>query len=57
MNDPKFIAASAASYLTDSSLVLGYEKDGEARAYPVSMIWYHHIVNDTVGNTPLLVTY
>ena len=57
MNDPKFIGADQASYLSDSSLVLGYEGNGEARAYPISMMWFHHIVNDTVGGSPVLVTY
>ena len=29
----------------------------EARAYPIQLIGYHHQVRDTVGNTPLMVTY
>ena len=57
MDDPKFISANHATYLDDSSLVLGYLGHGEARAYPISMMWFHHIVNDTVGGSPLLVTY
>ena len=40
-----------------NDLVLGIESDGEARAYPVSMIFYHHIVNDTIGGRPILITY
>ncbi len=57
MDDPKFVSASQANYLSDNSLVLGYEGNGEARAYPVSMMWFHHIVNDTVGGSPVLITY
>ena len=40
-----------------SRLVVGIEVDGEARAYPVQFIGYHHQVRDTVGGRPVLVTY
>jgi hypothetical protein len=38
-------------------LVVGVELNGEARAYPVEYIGYHHQVRDTVGGTPVLVSY
>jgi len=38
-------------------LVVGIEIDGEARAYPVQFIGYHHQVRDTVSGTPVLVTF
>jgi hypothetical protein len=38
-------------------LVVGIEIDGEARAYPVQFIGYHHQVRDTVRGTPVLVTF
>ncbi|HTI89919.1 MAG TPA: DUF3179 domain-containing (seleno)protein, partial [Puia sp.] len=31
--------------------------NGEARAYPIQVIGYHHQVRDTVGNTPVMITY
>ena len=43
--------------ITDASYVLGIANNGEARAYPLDMMWYHHIANDTVGGEPWLVTY
>lgn len=57
LDDPAFIPASAAAFLGDDELVLGYAQGGEARAYPVSMMFWHHIINDTVQGQPLLVTY
>lgn len=36
--------------------VIGLERDGEARAYPISVLWFHEIVNEEFGE-PLLVTY
>ncbi len=57
LDDPTFLAADETEYFGDQELVLGVEFAGEVRAYPVRMLRYHHIVNDTVGGEPLLVTY
>lgn len=40
-----------------SILVLGVEKDGEAKAYPVRFLAYHHQVQDSLGGKPIIVTY
>jgi len=42
--------------LVDESLVIGVERDGMARAYPLKMLNLHEVVNDDLGG-PLLVTY
>lgn len=39
------------------NLVIGIENNGEARAYPLNFIGYHHKVQDSVGGKPVLVTY
>ena len=57
LNDPVFLAADEADYLGDEELVLGVEWADEVRAYPIRMLRYHHVVNDSVGGSPLLVTY
>ncbi|MCH7842384.1 MAG: DUF3179 domain-containing protein [Chloroflexi bacterium] len=57
LDDPTFLAAAETDYFGDEELVLGVEFAGEVRAYPVRMLRYHHIVNDTVRGEPLLVTY
>ncbi len=38
-------------------LVVGFEANGEATAYPIQLIGYHHQVRDTVGQQPIMVTY
>ncbi|MBX2892016.1 MAG: DUF3179 domain-containing protein [Saprospiraceae bacterium] len=38
-------------------LVLGIELNGQAKAYPIQYIGYHHQVRDTVGGEPVMVTY
>ena len=57
LDSPAFIKGHEASFLGDDELVLGYESQGEARAYPVKMMRFHHIANDTVNGEPILITY
>ncbi|GAB3950712.1 hypothetical protein GCM10028805_29310 [Spirosoma harenae] len=40
-----------------NKLVLGFESSGQATAYPIQLIGYHHQVRDTVGGQPVMVTY
>ncbi len=42
--------------LFDDQPVVGVTWDGGARAYPLSVLLYHEVVNDTAG-APLVVTY
>ena len=57
LDDPIVIDASQAVWISPDDIVLGVEWNGEARAYPINQMAYHHIANDTVGGEPLLVTY
>ncbi len=57
LDNPDFIAADEASFLDADDLVLGLTIAGESRAYPTSMMTYHHIVNDTIGGRPILITF
>ncbi len=43
--------------LGDTSLLIAVVYKGEAKAYPVRYIVYHHQVRDTVGGKPVMVTY
>ncbi|PSQ38067.1 hypothetical protein BRD13_07705 [Halobacteriales archaeon SW_5_70_135] len=48
---------SDAEYdLADEDRVVGVVRAGEARAYPLPILDWHEVVNDTLGG-PLLVTY
>lgn len=48
---------AAESRIGLDRLVLGVEIGGEARAYPIQLIGYHHQVRDRVGGTEVLVSY
>ena len=50
-------ADPGASYLSDNSFVVGVAIGGDARAYPHNVFWWHEIVNDVVGGTPLSITH
>jgi hypothetical protein len=44
-------------FLVSDDRVIGVVIDGEARAYPMSIMYVHEIVNDTLAGTPIAVTY
>ena len=37
--------------------VIAFELNGDARAYPLQILIWHEIVNDTVGGVPVVVTF
>jgi hypothetical protein len=53
----KAMAAPQVSDSTANSLVIAVERNGDARAYPIELIGYHHQVLDTIGGEPIMVTY
>ena len=53
----KFLATVAESKVDSSKLVIGIIINGQAKAYPVEVIGYHHQVQDTLDGQPILVTY
>ncbi len=57
LDKPVFLPAGAVDDLGDREPVLALELGGEARAYPISIMIWHEIVNDTVGGVPVSVTY
>lgn len=42
---------------TSTEPVIALVIEGDARAYPLSILLWHEIVNDTVGGVPVAVTY
>jgi len=48
---------SADSWLEDQEPVISVEFLGESRAYPLQILIWHEIVNDIIGETPIVVTF
>lgn len=57
LDRPVTVPADEAT-LADEELVIGMEADGVARAWPLrDMVVPHHLVNDYIGDRPILVGY
>ncbi len=54
---PDFVAAADANFLKPKDRVLGLQRNGVARAYPIRILNYHEIVNDAFGGSAVVVTY
>lgn len=57
-NAPSFIVQEeAAEWLEANEPVIAMHINGEAKAYPLQILTFHEIINDTVGGAPVIVTY
>lgn len=54
---PVYGGLDSLPWLTDDDLIIGYESGGEVFAYPIKILNFHEIVNDTIGGLPVLITY
>ena len=55
---PEFISVDRADrLLKPSERVLGVALHGEAKAYPLRILNWHELANDSVGGQPVLVTW
>ena len=56
---PKVLAVKniAENKVENNRLVIGVMHEGQAKAYPIQYLGYHHQVRDTLGNKPIMVTY
>ena len=58
LDDPKFESIEQAdSWLRDVHPVVALEINGQARAYPLAVLTWHEIANDTLGGVPVSVTF
>lgn len=58
IDHPKFISpGEAKAWLKDNEPVILFEHQNDARAYPLQILMWHEIVNDTVGGQPVVVTF
>jgi hypothetical protein len=45
------------SKLDAKEMILAVNFGADSRAYPISQMAYHHVLNDVVGGVPIVVTY
>jgi len=56
LDQPTVVSADESPW-KDEEIMLGLVVGGEARAYPVAILDWHELVNDTLGGRPILVSY
>ena len=58
IDNPNYVNVSEADeWLVENEPVIAITVGDEARAYPIQILIWHEIVNDTLGSKPLLVTF
>jgi hypothetical protein len=58
IDQPRFVPVSEANeWLKDREPVVFVQVGDDARAYPIQILMWHEIVNDTVGGEPLIVSF
>ena len=56
VDHPAFTAAAQVKLDKDDKLI-AVKIGGDARAYPIRTLGYHHVLNDIVGGTAIVATY
>jgi hypothetical protein len=57
LDAPGFAAPADADWVTAANPVIGVALGGQARAYPVHLLEYHPLVNDEIGDVPVVVGF
>ena len=58
LDNPQFTTvADADQWLEAQEPVIAFELNGDAKAYPLQILTWHEIVNDTVGGVPVVATF
>ncbi len=57
LDNPTLIAADEADYMRADDLVFGVEIAGDVRAYPLRIMGWHEMFNETIGGVPVALAY
>jgi hypothetical protein len=58
IDDPRFVnVEDADSWLEPKEPIILFQIGDDIRAYPIQIVMWHEIVNDTVGGVPVVVTF
>jgi Protein of unknown function (DUF3179) len=58
IDEPEFVTVEEADeWIADNELILAIEYKGVKRVYPLQIMVWHEIVNDTIAGDPILITY
>lgn len=54
---PKFKPIANITNISDTEPAIVFSHNGQTKAYPLSIMMFHEIVNDTIGDMAIAVTY
>ena len=57
INNPKFVNLEEVGYLKDDDIIIGVVEGDIAKAYPTRILIWHEIVNDSIKDKNIVVTY
>jgi len=57
LSNADYARAGEAGFVADRDMVMAIDINGDAVAFPVRQMAYHHVVNDVVGGKPITATY
>lgn len=58
LSNPEFVSAEQGDrFLLSWDRVLGVEYNGVAKAYPIKILNWHEVVNDSIGDKPIAVSW
>jgi hypothetical protein len=59
-DDPRMLSAAEAEkqdVIFDRDVIIGVAHNGEAKAYPITIMGVHELGNDTIGGVPIAVSW
>ena len=59
-DDPEMLSAAEAErqdVIFDRDVIIGVAHNGEAKAYPITIMGVHELGNDTIGGVPIAVSW
>ena len=59
-DDPEMLNAAEAEkqqVIFDRDVIIGVAHNGEAKAYPITIMGVHELGNDTIGGVPIAVSW
>ncbi len=57
LENPDSKGVDEISYLSDNDIVIGFQSDGAARAYPLKILDWHEIINDDLNGKKVAIIY
>src|SRR6266700_5477426 len=57
LREPHFVPAAKADFLRSDDRVVGVSENGVSKAYQPSVVAFHHVVQDSLKDMPIIATW